>query len=418
MADRAPEPAAGEAALERRRRRTLVAAAVALAAFALGWPIGLAVGNRGPDWEAVGGAFVWLGVAGIVAAPWIVLAWQRAMARLVLEALVAGRPGIRYLAEEAGGVRAALAGGGLGFDRLRGSGLVEPFESARVLHTLAGSAGAVPFALAEANLLQGENGYRVFGGVLGGFRLQHGRPGLTLVRRDRGPIGNLVASAGSPIERVALEDPTFEGVFEAYGTDQVEARTILTTTMLERLRALDEHAHARGFSCAFVGDSLLVALPGMRWRCPARWLLMPTRSWLPGYRAWLLGLIELPATIAATLALEGTRPAPAAPAPAPAAAAFELGATETIFSLGLFRLLGEVGIRLAYIASGALFGGLAAFFGWYGLTGGFDLMQHWQIALMIVLGLGYGVLAVGFGLVSLARFFWGWKAPLRGLGTR
>lgn len=403
--------------LERRRRITLGWAIAALVAGTLSWPVGAAIGSMGPDWEAVGGACFWLGIIGLVATPWIVLAWQSAMARLVLEALVAGRAGIRYVwGEDGPRARGALAESGCSLGLFRTSGLVEPFEGARVIHLLAGRSGTVPFALLEANLLQGENGYRVFGGVLGSFHLARSRAGLTLVRRDRGLLGNLIARTGSPIEPVTLEDPTFEGVFEAYGTDQVLTRTILTTTMLERLKALDEHAHARGFMCAFTGDRLLLALPGMRWRCPAWRLLLPIDSWLDGYRQWLMDLVELPATIAATLELESMQPGPAAAsAPAVADASVSLGATETIFSLAPFRLIGEVGLRLIYIASGLLFGGLAAFFGYWGLASGFDFARYWQLALMILLGLAYGAFAISRGVIELLQFFWSWNAPLRGL---
>ena len=44
-------------------------------------------------------------------------------------------------------------------------------------------------------------------------------------------------------------------MFEVYGDDQVGGRVILTTTMLERLKALDELAHARGFACAFLAST-------------------------------------------------------------------------------------------------------------------------------------------------------------------
>jgi hypothetical protein len=89
----------------------------------------------------------------------------------------------------------------------------------------------------------------------------------------------------------ALEDPDFEGVFEVYGDDQVVGRVILTTTMLERLKALDELAHARGFACAFVGQHLLIAFNGMTWRCPAWRIAQPVESWLAGYSKWLAGLM-------------------------------------------------------------------------------------------------------------------------------
>ena len=124
----------------------------------------------------------------------------------------------------------------------------------------------------------------MFGGVLASFRLSRPRAGLTIVARDRGLLGNLLARAGSGIERLPLEDPTFEGVFEVYGTDQVGGRVILTTTMLERLKALDQLAHAHGFACAFLEEHLLIAFSGMSWRCPAWRILQPVDTLAAGLR--------------------------------------------------------------------------------------------------------------------------------------
>ena len=53
----------------------------------------------------------------------------------------------------------------------------------------------------------------MFAGVVGGFELHRACPGLTLVTRERGIVGNLIASFGSGIERVGLEDPVFERRF-------------------------------------------------------------------------------------------------------------------------------------------------------------------------------------------------------------
>ena len=64
----------------------------------------------------------------------------------------------------------------------------------------------------------------MFAGVVGGFELHRACPGLTLVTRERGIVGNLIASFGSGFERVGLEDPVFERRFEVYGSDQVWAR--------------------------------------------------------------------------------------------------------------------------------------------------------------------------------------------------
>ena len=163
------------------------------------------------------------------------------MRRKMVAAAVSGRPDIRHIDGEHdhAGSTAALQSEAFSLSAFQESGLVEAFVSAGVDHILTGKARGVPFALAEMTLLD-EKGYRVFRGVLASFRLARPRPGLTIVARDRGILGNLLVRAGSTIERLPLEDPTFEGVFEVYGTDQVGGRVVLTTTMLERLKQLDE----------------------------------------------------------------------------------------------------------------------------------------------------------------------------------
>ena len=95
--------------------------------------------------------------------------------------------------------RQALSSGAFTLAAFRDSGLVESFDSAGVHHILVGDSGGVPFAIAEIALLDAK-GFRMFGGVLASFRLARPRPGLTIVTRDRGLLGNLVASAGSTID--------------------------------------------------------------------------------------------------------------------------------------------------------------------------------------------------------------------------
>ena len=86
-----------------------------------------------------------------------------------------------------------------------------------------------------------------------------------------------------------------------------------------------------------------------------------------------------------------------------------------------WRLVGETGTGLIMIASGTLFGGLAAFFGSIGLEQGFDAIGGWYTLSMVALGLAYGAYAISVGLYELGRLAWTWGAPLRGLqadGTR
>jgi len=410
--------ASGLARLERRRRLTLRWALAAAALGLLCWPLALLLGEEGDETrEMIGGAFVWLGVIGLIAGPWILRAWPRFMERHMLDAVARAWPEVSHLdGERDHRARAALGSDAFEIGAFQASGLAEPFASASVDHVLTGRSHGVPFALAQLRLLNQE-GYRVFGGVLASFRLPRPRPGLTIVTRERGLLGNLIARTGSGIERVALEDPHFEGVFEAYGFDQVQARVVLTATMLERLKALDELAHAQGFTCAFRDQHLLIAFKGMRWRCALWRVLQPVRAWLPGYRAWLEELIALPARIVATLDLDA--PAAAAGRPVSAAAPARpgvalVGSHNEVFSAGLWRLVGQGGMALVWIASGALFGGLAAAFGWWWWEAGFEGISGYFL-FMILLGLAYGAGAISAGLYLLARLAWTWGAPLRGI---
>jgi hypothetical protein len=282
-------------------------------------------------------------------------------------------------------------------------------------HILTGDARGVPFAIAEISLLDAK-GYRMFGGVLASFKLARARPGLTIVTRNRGLVGNLLAHAGSKIERLPLEDPAFEGVFEVYGTDQVGGRVVLTTTMLERLKALDQLADAHGFACAFLEDHLLLAFRGMNWECPAWRILAPVGEWLQGYATYLAGLVDLPAEIARTLNLDVVSAASTvsiAPAPQPAIPIGTSGGQ--IFSSALWRIVGEGGMALTYVASGSLFGGLALISAWYGLKEGFPGKLFWHLWSLTVAGLIYAPFALGIGIREIAKLVWRWDAPLRTL---
>ena len=187
------------------------------------------------------------------------------------------------------GSQAILGSDAFALGAFRDSGLVEAFQTATVTHILTGEARGVPFGLAEIALLDAK-GYRLFGGVLGSFRLARSRPGLTIVMRDRGMVGNLLDRAGSGIERLTLEDPAFEGIFEVYGDDQVSGRVILTTTMLERLKALDEldmrtasRARSATIACSWPSAAWLGDVPrgGLSSRWTAGFRCTPNGS--PGW---------------------------------------------------------------------------------------------------------------------------------------
>ena len=403
------------AILESRRRIAFRAALIALLVAGVGFPLGTAIGGSERS-DTIGGALLLAAIAGIIASPWIVRAWQGFMRRRMIAAAVAGRPDIRHIDGEnrQAASQQALSTDAFSLAAFRDSGLVEPFVSAGVTHILTGDAQGVPFAIAEISLRDAK-GYQMFGGVLASFRLSRPRPGLTIVSRDHGILGNLLAHAGSGIERLPLEDPAFEGVFEVYGTDQVGGRVILTTTMLERLKALDQLADAHGFACAFLEEHLLIALQGMSWRCPLWRILKPVDTWLQGYAAWLAGLVDLPVEIVHTLNLavpSATSAASLAPTVRPAVPIDARSAQ--IFS-GLWRLVGEGGMPLTYIASGSLFGGVALLGAWYGVKEGYSSHLFWYFWGLIAAGIVYGAVAIASGAREIARLAWRWNAPLRTL---
>lgn len=61
-------------------------------------------------------------------------------------------------------------------------------------------------------------------------------------------------------ERVKLENPEFEKSFDVYSTDQVEARYLLTPTIMERLLELDKKFPGQITAC-FQNSKVIIAIP-------------------------------------------------------------------------------------------------------------------------------------------------------------
>jgi len=211
-------------------------------------------------------------------------------------------------------------------------------------------------------------------------------------------------------------------VFEAYGTDQVGGRVILTTTILDRLKSLDETAQARGFRCAFLEDHLMVAFPGMTWLCSWWWIVRPVGTWIDQYRAQLAGLIELPVTIVRTLNLDAPTNAASPPAQTVRPDVPVASGSGQVFSSPVFRLVGEGGMALVTAASGLVFGGVAIVGGWYGVRVGYSAHLFWYFWTLIAAGLAYGAFAMTSAVRHVLALAWRWNANPRaavreGIGT-
>jgi len=125
-----------------------------------------------------------------------------------------------------------------------------------------GRRGDFAFTLCQATLEQGSGKSRhvVFRGQI--FRITTPRRllGTTVVLRDSGWLDRFECPAG--LQKVGLEDPQFERIFEVFGSDQVEAREILDPVFMEQLVALETSYAGEHMRCGFVGPDLLLAVEG------------------------------------------------------------------------------------------------------------------------------------------------------------
>lgn len=93
--------------------------------------------------------------------------------------------------------------------------------------------------------------------------------GHTVVRPTDGdldPDDRLEAPDGTALERmerVHLEDPELESLYNVYGTDQQQARYILSTSLMERIKGFRERT-GKSVYLAFCGSNMHVAVPYSR----------------------------------------------------------------------------------------------------------------------------------------------------------
>lgn len=123
------------------------------------------------------------------------------------------------------------------------------------------------FAFSEVKLIKGsgKNRTTIFKGVLIFVEMNKKFQGKTLVRADKGSrVNNWMSYGWSKNERVELEDPKFEKLFEVYSTNQVEARYLLTPAFMERLLGLEKAYTGKKSGrvrASFFANSVLIAIP-------------------------------------------------------------------------------------------------------------------------------------------------------------
>lgn len=255
----AEQERARKAALSRLIRTGAIVVPVAAVALALPWFLGVY-----PD-GAIGAFATFLGIVVALA----VLAWAgmdlAAVSRNVKHELmtrICTFLGFTYNAEP----QAAELGW------YRDLGLVPGFDRKSLEDEIAGGHNSVSFSLCEAHLEdrrtrrdsdgRTETYYvTVFRGLLARFTFPKAFAGRTVLKSDGGFLGNLFGGIGKKGERVRLEDPRFEKLFEVFSDDQVEARYLLTPTFMERVTELAGHVGGK-LQLAFDRDRLLLTVNG------------------------------------------------------------------------------------------------------------------------------------------------------------
>lgn len=84
--------------------------------------------------------------------------------------------------------------------------------------------------------------------------------GHTTLQKDAGKISEWFKEKSSKMKRARMADPEFEKIFDAYTTDQVEARYLIDPLMIEDLKALQEEYDGKSMQAAWYDSKMLVMI--------------------------------------------------------------------------------------------------------------------------------------------------------------
>ena len=147
------------------------------------------------------------------------------------------------------------------YDRLK---LMPSFNREHWEDEVRGARNGADFVFCEAHLKYKSSGKNsstrtVFHGQLLVIDYHKKFLGETVVRRDAG-IFNRFGKPGPNFQQVGIASPKFEKIFEAWSTDQVEARELLDPLVLERFEELDRLFDGAKLRAAFASGKLYLAL--------------------------------------------------------------------------------------------------------------------------------------------------------------
>ncbi len=138
------------------------------------------------------------------------------------------------------------------------------YHRAKFEDRLAGKAHGAAFDSVEAHLERRDRDNKgrtrwvtVFRGQLMRLDFPTKTFGRTIVLRDAGLFNK---TKRGDMKRVGLSSPKFEKAFEAYGSDQVEARVILDPVFMQRMIDLEASVDGKRIRFAFVDNDLFIAV--------------------------------------------------------------------------------------------------------------------------------------------------------------
>jgi hypothetical protein len=240
--------------LAEKERDRVEAVAKSLIAGAAAAALAMAVAAFAPFGSANIQFAVIIGCAGVFGAAWIVDRARADITHGLLEK-IAGELGFRYSGEME---RPPY------YDRFRRLKLLPGHNREKWEDEVRGEHAGNPFLLCEAHLKVKSSGKNssartVFHGQL--FVIDYAKRslGTTVVLRDGGLL-NAIMKPGPEFQRVGLASPAFERAFEAWSTDQVEARDLLDPVVLERFQELERLYNGKKLRAAFDDGKLLIAI--------------------------------------------------------------------------------------------------------------------------------------------------------------
>jgi hypothetical protein len=150
------------------------------------------------------------------------------------------------------------------YDQFRRLKLIPGHNREKFEDAVSGVYADAPFSFCEAHLEVQTSGKKksrrtVFHGQM--FAIDYPKRffGSTVVQRDMGVLNGLTKPS-KEYSRVGLASPAFEKAFEAWSTDQVEARELLDPIVLERFEELERLFGGKKVRAAFDGGKLLIAV--------------------------------------------------------------------------------------------------------------------------------------------------------------